>query len=140
MENNELPSINVNIPGEDTKPFIADEKILDYYEEAIQNLREDRLEADEMFRNFAEMVVNGGDSSSASKEALVNFLRIKTETNDRMIKILDLWTRTKMKEKDTFPRYLAVQQNNKIEQPRNARKMIEMFNKIDTENANGSES
>jgi len=115
-----LPSININSgpPAkqevEEPKPLVSDQKFTDYCEEIIENLREDRGEATEMYLNFAEAVTNLGDATTSSKEALVNLLKLKTETNDRMIKVLDLWTRMKLKERDTFPRYLAVQQNNKI--------------------------
>ena len=127
MQEPELPSIQLKVPPEGgEKPFVSDEKILSYYEEVIENLREDRKEAQLMYENFAEMVIDNGDASPASKEALVNCLRVKTEANDRMIKILDLWTRIKMKDKDTFPKFMAVQQNNKvIKGDGSTRKMIE---------------
>lgn len=124
-----LPGIQVNIPDKtDSSCLISNEKILGLYDEVVDNLRDDRKEANEMYRNFADLVANS-DASSASKEALVNLLKIKTETNDRMIKILDLWTRMKMKDRDTFPLHLAVQQNNKIESPRSSRKALEVMMK-----------
>jgi len=61
------------------------------------------------------MVINEGDATSASKEALVNLVKIKSETADKMTKIADLMTRIKLKERDTFPRYLAAQQKNTIQ-------------------------
>lgn len=132
QENNEkavdqMPAIQVNLPVKaEAHALVSDKKIVDFYEEVIDNLRDDRSEADIMYRNFADKVEHS-DASSATKEALVNLLKIKTETNDRMIKILDLWTRMKMRERDTFPVHLAVQQNNKIESPRSSRKGIEMM-------------
>ena len=127
------PAINVSLPvTSDEKPLFTDEKIINYYEEAIENLRDDRKEADTMYHTFVDMVMNE-DGSTSSKEALVNLLKLKTETNDRMIKILDLWTRLKMKEKNTFPLHLAVQQNNKIDGSRNTRKMIETMMKENNE-------
>lgn len=132
METNDLPSIQLKIPPDQEKPLIPDEKMLSYYEEVIENLRSDRAEASEMYLNFAEMIVNGGDGSSASKEALVNLLKIKTETNDRMIKVLDQWARIKTRD-NMFPKYLAVQQNNRIDQkPQATRKMIEMLNQMES--------
>ncbi len=127
-----LPTLNVGVPAEvESKPLISDEQLVNYYEEAIGNIRDDRKEAHDMYMNFAEMVLNEGDPSSASKEALVSLLKLKFEGNDKMIKILDLWTRMKMKEKDTMPRWLAVQQNNKIENKGssniNVRRMLKMF-------------
>ena len=76
------------------------------------------------------MVMNEGDASSASKEAIVNLLKIKSDTSDKMAKIADLRTRMKMKERDTFPRYLAAQQNNKIIIEGSKREMIKSINKL----------
>jgi hypothetical protein len=132
----ELTSISLNVPSslapaqtEEKKQLVPDEKILDYYEEAIKNIKEDRSAADDAYKLFLEMVINGGDGTSSSKEAVVNLLKIKSETNDRMLKILDLWTRIHLRDKDTYPKYLTVQQNNKIDSAptRGARKMIEMM-------------
>jgi len=70
------------------------------------------------------------DASSASKEAIVNLLKIKTDTADKMAKIADLMTRIKLKERDTFPRYLAAQQNNKVIIEGSKREMIKSLNKL----------
>lgn len=135
--NENLPSLQVNVPNsltpatDQVKQLIPDEKIINYYEEAIENIKEDRHTADEAFKTFLDLVINGGDATSASKEAMVNLLKIKTESNDKMLKILELWTRMHLRDRDTFPKYLAVQQNNKIEgTSRPARKMIEMMKEL----------
>lgn len=82
------------------------------YEEIMNDLRSDREEINTYIETFAEFIVNGGDSSSASKEALVNLLKIKTDISDKKAKIADLCTRLKLQDRNTFPRYLAAQQNN----------------------------
>jgi hypothetical protein len=136
-----MPSLNVNIPvtqpQSEEKPLISEEKVKSYYEEAIENIREDRKEANEMYLKFADMVMNE-DGSAATKEALVNFLKIKTEQSDKMIKILDLWTRIHMKEKNTFPKYLSVQQNNKIDAKPNRKTMEALMNKVNEVEINES--
>jgi hypothetical protein len=76
------------------------------------------------------MVLNDGDASSASKEAIVNLLKIKSDTSDKMTKVADLMTRIKLKDKDTFPRYLAAQQNNKVIIEGSKREMIKSINKM----------
>lgn len=125
-----MPSLNVNLPAEvpEEKPLIPDEKVVSYYEEAMSNIREDRREANEMYLKFADMVMNE-DSSAASKEALVNLLKLQTEQSDKMIKILDLMTRLHMKDKNTFPKYMSVQQNNKIDARPNRKTMELLMNK-----------
>lgn len=147
MSENEqnLPSINVNIPDgisvpSEKKQLIPDEKIASVYEEAINAIREDRAEADFAYKTFLELVTNGGDASSSSKEAMVNLLKIKTESNDKLIKVLDLWTRIHLRDRDTMPKYLAVQQNNKIEgttrAPRQMLQMLTALNPQEEKNEN----
>lgn len=118
--------------NEDNKPLIPDKKIVDFYEEAIDNIRADRVQAQEVYENFSEMVLNEGDPSAASKEALISALKIKSDSNDKIIKILDLWTRMKMKERATSTEIYAYQQNNKYDTGRtpnpNIRKMIQNLN------------
>jgi hypothetical protein len=76
------------------------------------------------------MVINDGDASSASKEAIVNLMKIKSDTADKMSKVADLMTRIKLKDKDTFPRYLAAQQNNKVVIEGSKRDLLKSINKL----------
>jgi hypothetical protein len=112
-----IPSMNVGLPAqqqEEKENIISDEALLGIYGEILTNLREDREELSGLLSNFVEMVINEGDSTTSSKEALVNLVKIKQETADKMAKIADLMTRVKLKEKDTFPRYLAAKQENNL--------------------------
>jgi hypothetical protein len=56
--------------------------------------------------------------------------------SDKMSKVADLMTRIKLKERDTFPKYLAAQQNNTINIGNNGnnsrRSLIEALNKAKT--------
>lgn len=110
-----VPQMNVNVPAnvENTKEdIIESEKLLSMYEEVVQNIRDDRKQIADYIETFAEMVINGGDGTSSSKEALVNLIKAKSDMADKMAKIADLMTRVKLKERDTFPRYLAAKQEN----------------------------
>ena len=112
-----IPAMNVSVPAmtdSQTPSMVTDEDLMGTFDEIMRNLREDRVKADSLLEEFAEMVINGGDASSASKEALVNLLKIKSDTADKMSKIAELKTRVKLKDRDTFPRYLAAKQNNTI--------------------------
>ncbi len=111
-----VPSMNVSLPDrtESEENLITDEALLGVYGEVLNNLRDDRNQINMFLNEFAEMVINSGDASSASKEALVNLARAKVEASDKMARIADLMTRVKLKEKDTFPRYLSAQQKNTI--------------------------
>jgi hypothetical protein len=76
------------------------------------------------------MATNDGDSSSATKEAVVGLMKIKTDMSDKMSKVADLMTRIKLKDKDTFPRYLAQQQNNKVVIEGSHRDLLKSINKL----------
>ena len=134
-----FPTMNVNknmIEPEEKECIVGDEQVIDLYDEILENCRKDRESADEVLANFIDMVMNEGDASSASKEAIVNLLKIKSDTSDKMSKIADLMTRIKLKERDTFPRYLAAQQNNKIVIEGSKREMIKSINKLAASNKN----
>jgi hypothetical protein len=60
------------------------------------------------------MVVNDGDATSSSKEAMVQLLRVRVEATDKMTKVMDLLMRYVLKERDTFPKFLSVNQENNI--------------------------
>jgi len=129
-----IPKMNIEVPEltNDVSNLIGDEELLDGFDEVIGWLREDRSQINEFIDNMADMVINEGDATSASKEALVNFVKMKTDLADKAAKILDLKTRIKLKERDTFPKYLAASQNNTINiggQSSSRRSLIEAVNK-----------
>lgn len=111
-----LPAMNVAIPakagGGGSVAVITDNELIGIYGEIIDNCRADRKDTDQLLSTFVEMVVNEGDSTTASKEALVNLVKIKTDINDKMAKVAQLMTSLKLKEKFDGPRH--VEQNNHI--------------------------
>jgi len=138
-----LPSMNVSsLSVQDSENslsnIVSDEQLVDVYQEVLENIRQDRKQTDEFINNFADLVINEGDSTSASKEALVNLLKLKHDTSDKMAKIADLMTRIKLKDKDTFPKYLAANQNNtiNINSGNNKRQFLEALNKKKEEGQN----
>jgi hypothetical protein len=112
-----LPQMNVTVPQQppmELDNLITDEQLMGLYLEIVQNCRDDRKEIDTHIGNFAEMILNEGETSAATKEALTNLINAKSNVNDKMAKVADLMTRVKLKERDTFPKYLAAHQNNTI--------------------------
>lgn len=136
-----LPSMNVSkdlLPTPDEKEcIIGDTTLVSLYEEILSNCRDDRSKVDEILSTFLEMVINDGDASSASKEAIVNLMKIKSDTADKMSKVADLMTRIKLKDKDTFPRYLAAQQNNKVVIEGSKRDLLKSISKITNKKGDG---
>jgi hypothetical protein len=143
MEENDLeklfPQMNVSVPAnppqqEEQNNLISDDMMLGVFGEIMNQIREDRSEIKGLVSNFVDMVINDGDSTTASKEALVNLLKLQADTSLSMSKIADLMTRIKLKEKDTFPKYLAAHQNNTINvgtsaEKRDLIKQIQKFQK-----------
>lgn len=86
--------------------LISDENLLSVYTEIMNNFRCDREQVSDLVDTFSNMVINDGDCSTSSKEALVNLIKTKIETSDRMSKIADLMTRIKLKQPDTFQPYM----------------------------------
>ena len=130
-----VPTMNVSVPEtipESKKELISDEELKGVYDEIMGNLREDRNMIDELLHSFMEMVINGGDCSNSSKEALVNLVNAKVDTNDKMTKIADLKTRIKLKSPDTFKPYLSAKQDNKttINIGGDKRQLIEAITKM----------
>jgi len=87
--------------------IVSDEALLGVYGEIMDNLRSDREQVSELVDTFSNMVLNDGDSSTASKEALVNLLKTKIDASDRMAKIADLMTRIKLKQPDTYQPWMG---------------------------------
>lgn len=90
------------VKKEENLSIISDQDLVTIYDEVMTNLRKDRNQVEELIETFSNMVINDGDSSSSSKEALVNLVKAKIDAADKMSKIADLMTRVKLKQPDTF--------------------------------------
>ncbi len=86
--------------------LITDENLLSVYNEIMNNFRCDREQVSDLVDTFSNMVINDGDCSTSSKEALVNLIKTKIDANDKMSRIADLMTRIKLKQPDTFQPYM----------------------------------
>lgn len=91
---------------------VTDGDLLNIYSEILGDLRNDRSEIDSLLSNFVEMVMNEGDSSSASKEAVVNLIKVKSDIADKKTKIADLMTTLRLKDKSVSK--LTANQTNHI--------------------------
>lgn len=112
-----VPQMNVNLPAEpqkDIQQLITDEQYLDILSDIVSTIKEDRKQVSDYIDNFADMVMNDGDATTSSKEALVNLVKIKTDLQDKMLKAADLMTRLKIKNTYAYsgPHLNALQQNN----------------------------
>lgn len=112
-----MPAMNVNMqpaiqPERDVSNLISDTKLVKVYDECLDDIRKNTDEIDTVLSTFVNMVINEGDATTSSKEALVNLIKIKADQTDKKAKILDLMTRLKLK--DPFPKYMAAHQTNNV--------------------------
>jgi hypothetical protein len=80
--------------------LVNDEMLMGLYVELLGEIRNDRIEIDNLLQNFTDMVFNGGDVSSSSKESVVNLAKIKSDILDKKTKVADLLTSLKIKQKN----------------------------------------
>ena len=109
-ENTNLTNKNnnlINKKDNENLSIISDENLLGVYDEIMNNLRSDRSQASDLVDTFCNMVVNDGDSSTSSKEALVNLIKVKIDASDKMSRIADLMTRIKLKQPDTYQPWMG---------------------------------
>lgn len=124
---------NLSIQPEGMDQLIEDQQLLGIYAEILDDLRSDRKEIDEVLSRFVDMVLNEGDATTSSKEAIVNLIKTKTDMSDKKAKVADLMTRVKLKEKDTMPKWLAKQINDKKDDVQETKKLSrrEMLKTLD---------
>jgi hypothetical protein len=109
-----LPVVNVvaEVPAEIAKnEIVKAEQLIAYSIEILDDIRSDRQELSDKINTFAEMVVNEGEASHSTKEALVNLLKIKSDTADKKTKVMDLLVRIFTRDR-SMPGYIAQNVNN----------------------------
>lgn len=124
-KNNLIPQMPINVPT-GTSP-VSDQDLLSLYNEILDDLRSDRNQVDELLSSFVEMVINEGDGSSASKEALVNLAKLKSDIASSKGKVADMMTSLRLKDRQ-IGKIQANQTNNITITDR--RNLIEAINKI----------
>lgn len=112
-----VPSMNVGVNQASSKeenPVVTNDDMIDMYKKIFSFIEEDRKESGDLFDTLKDMAINDGDASHSTKEAMIQALRIRVESSDKATKVMDLLMRYILKDKDTFPRYLAANQENNI--------------------------
>jgi hypothetical protein len=126
-----VPPMNILVGNaQQQQTSITDQDLQNIYAEILDDLRSDRSEINILLNNFVEMVMNEGDSSSSSKEAVVNLVKVKTDIADKKAKIADLMTTLRLKEKTVSK--LQANQTNHIHIT-DKRAILETLNKIKKE-------
>lgn len=116
-------------PSNELSEIVSDNDLINIYDDIVDMVTKDREEVSEVLGNFVNMVMNEGDGSTSSKEAIVNLLKMKMDTADKLSKVADLKTRVKLKERSTFPAYLAQHNTYNLGDKLDKRAMLEKLNK-----------
>lgn len=116
-------------PQSSSQPLFEDEEMLKMCGEVLSNMRNDRKQLDTLISNFVEMVFNEGDSTTASKEALVALMTAKTNMSDKQMKIVDTMAKFKLKEMASAPKSVTANQENHYHFGGTRRSFLEQINK-----------
>lgn len=131
-----MPSVVVTQPDIVDSP-VTDSDLHEIYSEILDDIRSDRNEINSLLNSFVEMVLNEGDSSSASKEAVVNLIKVKSDLADKKTKIADLMTTLRLKDK-SISKVTANQTNHiHITDKRNLIESLTKYKKDKKEITNG---
>ena len=101
QDNANLPQValNINIPPNDAKnELIKAEQIVGMCQQIASDIEDEKTEVTETLNNFAEMVFNAGDATSASKEALVNLLKLRSDLVDKKARLAEMMLKVFMKD------------------------------------------
>ena len=116
---------------------VTDSDLHGIYTEILDDIRSDRNEINSLLNSVVEMVLNEGDSSSASKEAVVNLIKVKSDLADKKTKIADLMTTLRLKDK-AISKVTANQTNHiHITDKRNLIESLTKYKKEKKEITNG---
>jgi hypothetical protein len=110
----EMPQValNVNVaPGEVNIQLVQPEEIVSLVKTVMTDIEGEKHEIQEALVNFSEMVFNAGDATSASKEALVNLLKLKSDLIDKKARMLEMMMKVY---KTEGPKTVTAHQHNDI--------------------------
>lgn len=109
-----MPAMNVSLPMvSDKMPLVQGEAphLSDMYHEIMSDISRNESQIDNVLNNFIDMVMNGGDSSSTTKESVVNLLKNKSDLSDKKIKMMEMMMKVYLRD---APKNVSAVQNNKI--------------------------
>jgi hypothetical protein len=133
QDNNSLPQVamNINVPAADPKSeLIKAEQIVGMCQQIAADIEAEKSEVTETLNNFAEMVFNAGDATSASKEALVNLFKLRSDLIDKKARLGEMMMKVFMKD---GIKSVTAHQHNDIHITDKG-KLIRELNNLDKEN------
>jgi len=105
-------ALNISIPTNETNTSLVQaDQIVGLVKNVMDDITVEKNEIQEAYTNFAEMVFNAGDATSASKEALVNLLKLKSDLIDKKARMLEMMMKVYNKE-GQGPKTIVAHQHN----------------------------
>lgn len=126
-------ALNINIPAttEPKNELVQAEQIVSLCKTILSDIDSEKEEINLSFNNFSEMVFNAGDATSASKEALVNLLKLKSDMVDKKMKMAEFMLKAFSKE---GPKTVTAHQHNDFHIGGDKRKLFADLDKEDEKN------
>lgn len=110
-----LPSvamnINTNSPTETKNEIVQADQIVSLCQDVLSDIAVEKEEITNYQNNFSEMVFNAGDATSASKEALVNLSKLKSDLIDKKTRVMEMLLKAFQKD---GPKVVTAHQHNDI--------------------------
>jgi hypothetical protein len=105
-------AMNIGLPAP-TEPaaIVHSDQIVGLVKDVMDNIEAEKNEIQEAYVNFAEMVFNAGDATGASKEALVNLLKLKSDLVDKKTRMLEMMMKVYNRE-GQGPKTIVAHQHN----------------------------
>ena len=125
----ETPQVALNVsiaPAEVNVQLVQPEEIVGLVKIVMTDIEGEKNEIQEAYTNFAEMVFNAGDATSASKEALVNLLKLKSDLIDKKARMLEMMMKVY---KTEGPKTVTAHQHNDF----HVHDKRKLFNELDRE-------
>lgn len=121
--------MSVNLATQPAGQIVPKEQIVDLFGEILSDLNAEKQDMDEVFTSFHDMVMNQGDASTSSKEALMRSLELRSGIADKKTKLLDLMLKAHLKEGAGGPKTVNVNQHGDFHFDK--RKMLEAMEAAD---------
>jgi len=117
-------AMNINLPPQQEISLVQAEQIIGLVQTVMDDISVEKNEIQEAYVNFAEMVFNSGDATSASKEALVNLLKLKSDLIDKKSRMLEMMMKVYNKDGQGPKTIIANQHNTHVDKR-------QLFNDLD---------
>lgn len=135
QQEDNIPAVamNINLPTTTNEggELVKGEQIASLCQSVLGDINSEKEEITHALDNFVEMVFNAGDATSASKEALVNLLKLRSDLVDKKTRVMEMMMRAYNRE---GPKNVTATQHNDIYINDNKRKLFQELDSKEKQN------